>query len=94
MPAPGREAKALLAEAAKLQELAAATLKRPEEARGQARSAYEAAVGEIVVVCRTGEVAQVVEDSVQFVAAHDRCTPKNVSLTLSCRDAGTVCHFF
>ena len=49
MPAPGREAKALLAEAAKLQELAAATLKSPEEARGHARSAYDAAVREIVV---------------------------------------------
>ena len=50
MPAPGREAKALLAEAAKLQELAATTLKRPEEARAHARSAYEAAVREIVVM--------------------------------------------
>ena len=48
MPAPGREAKALLAEAAKLQSLAATTLNRPEEARGQARSAYNAAVREIV----------------------------------------------
>jgi superfamily II DNA or RNA helicase len=48
VPAPGREAKALLAETAKLQELAATTLKCPEEARAQARSAYEAAVREIV----------------------------------------------
>ena len=42
--------KALLAEAAKLQELAATTLKRPEEAHAHARSAYEAAVREIVVM--------------------------------------------
>jgi hypothetical protein len=52
------------------------------------------AVGEIVAVHRTGDAAEVVEDSMQFVAAHDLCTPKKVSLTLSCRDAGTVCHFF
>ncbi len=48
MPRPGREARALLAEAATLQSLAATTLNRPEEARGQARSAYDAAVREIV----------------------------------------------
>jgi hypothetical protein len=48
VPGPGREAKALLAEAATLQSLAATTLNAPEEARRQARSAYDAAVREIV----------------------------------------------
>ncbi len=48
MPGPGREARALLAEAAKLESLAATTLNRPGEAREQARSAYDAAVREIV----------------------------------------------